>query len=200
MSWKKMVRINKIYTRTGDKGTTALVGGSIIEKDHPRVEAYGSVDELNSWIGVCSTEANSLNISQLPDYLSRVSQDLFDIGAELATPSDARWEGMIIVNDKSISVLESWIDNLMEGIPPLTSFVLPGGSSLNASLHVARTVCRRAEREVIRFSKTSEINDHIVIYLNRLSDLLFAMCRYVSIKTNTPELLWKPGGGTRDCL
>lgn len=194
-----MVRITKIYTRTGDKGTTGLVGGSVIDKDAPRVEAYGSVDELNSWIGVCRTEAASLKLDTISEQLSKISQDLFDIGAELATPKDARWEGMILVDEKSILILEKWIDTLMEGIPPLTSFVLPGGNSLNSNLHVARTVCRRAEREVIRFSKKEAVNQQIIIYLNRLSDLLFAMSRYVSVKSNIPEFLWTPGGGTRNC-
>jgi len=191
-----MVRINKIYTRTGDGGKTHLVGGSEIDKDDPRVETYGTIDELNAWIGTCRTEAIAQNRSPFPDYLSCISQDLFDIGAELATPKENRWEGMILMQEGSATILEGWIDSLVEGIPPLTSFVLPGGTQLNSYLHIARTVCRRAEREIVRFSKIEKINPHIVVYINRLSDLLFAMSRFESFKSNSPEFLWIQGGGT----
>lgn len=188
-----MVKINKIYTRQGDDGDTGLVGGSRIAKDALRVEAYGDVDETNAHIGWARTLAERSGVDALSSKLARIQNELFDLGSQLATPAGAEWQGMILMSDAHSTRLESWIDELIEGLPELRSFVLPGGTELNAVLHVARTVCRRAERSVLRLSRAETVARPVLVYLNRLSDLLFAMSRYESHRSGTPEYLWKPG-------
>ncbi|MBN8550776.1 MAG: cob(I)yrinic acid a,c-diamide adenosyltransferase [Deltaproteobacteria bacterium] len=188
-----MVKINKIYTRQGDDGTTGLVGGARVTKDSMRVESYGEVDELNSVLGWARTLSERDKAQTLVEQLTSIQNDLFDIGSELATAPGSEWPGMITIGDRHTAQLEKWIDSLMEGIPELRSFVLPGGTELNAALHVCRTVCRRAERCVLRLSRTEQVSPHVIIYLNRLSDLLFAMARYESHRTGKPEYLWVPG-------
>jgi cob(I)alamin adenosyltransferase len=188
-----MVKINKIYTRTGDEGDTGLVGGERVRKDSLRVAAYGDVDELNAILGWARTLSEKLQRGALTPKLTTIQNELFDLGAELATPPGTTWEGRLVINEQHGSRLEHWIDELVDGIPELRSFVLPGGSELNAALHLARTVCRRAERSVVTLMDTSPVSKALRVYLNRLSDLLFAMARYESHQSGCPEYLWVPG-------
>ncbi len=194
-----MVKINRIYTRTGDDGTTGLVGGDRILKDSLQVEAYGEVDELNCWLGVIRTEAVRIKAKRIIAITEQLQNELFDLGAELATPAGKEWPQMKKTAPQAVQHLEHLIDELSGNLPELRSFVLPGGSPMNAALHVARAVCRRAERRVLSLAraerkKVSRLREPIR-YLNRLSDLLFAMARYESARTKTPEYLWVPGGG-----
>ena len=188
-----MVKINRIYTRTGDDGTTGLVGGSRAKKNSLRVTAYGEIDELNSLLGWAASLALRSNVSAIHEKVMRIQQELFDIGAELATPPGAEWPTMSKASPEMATRLEQWIDSLTEGIPELRSFVLPGGTDLHCALHIARAVCRRAERSIITLSENETISTAIIIYVNRLSDLLFAMTRYESHRSKTPEILWVPG-------
>ncbi len=191
-----MVTINKVYTRTGDKGNTSLVGGRRLAKDHVRIESYGTVDELNTVIGVVRSlvleQEPAAHWNKLSEILLVIQQKLFDIGSELATHSDDSYEGQITAEESDIQWLEGLIDALNEKIEPLKSFVLPGGNLINAHLHQARTVCRRAERLVIRFARDEMTNPNVRRFLNRLSDLFFVLARWVSHKTEIPETLWKP--------
>ena len=191
-----MVKINRIYTRAGDDGKTALIGGARIAKHDLRVCAYGEVDELNSWIGWARTISERDRITQLVPNLERIQNELFDLGAELATPSGKEWPTMARIGPQHATYLENCIDDLSAGLSELNSFVLPGGSQLNSVLHVARTVCRRAERSVSAFCQAdSSVSINCLIYINRLSDLLFAMARYASKQAGIAEYLWQPGAG-----
>lgn len=183
---------SKIYTRTGDKGTTSLVGGSRVPKDHSRLEAYGTVDELNSHIGVVisSDECPAREREFLLDIQSR----LFDIGSELACPPESPFKLPVSVSPQKTYALEQEIDRLYAELPAVNQFVLPSGTPLAAATHVARTVCRRAERRVLTLSGTAEVNPEIVKYLNRLSDYLFALARYFNHMSDTDEIFWK-----KDC-
>ncbi len=185
-----MVKINKIYTKTGDDGTTGLIGGSRVSKDHPRVECYGEIDELNSFIGMARTRAEEMQRSQFVEILAIVQNELFDIGAELATPTGMQKKEAL--NQKTIQRLEDWIDELNKPLEELRSFILPGGTVLNANLHQCRTVSRRAERALVRLSSREEISILLRQYLNRLSDLFFAMARHESYLARTAEYLWEP--------
>ena len=191
-----MVTINKVYTRTGDKGNTSLVGGRRLAKDNIRIESYGTVDELNTVIGVVRSlvleQKSADHWDKLSEILLVIQQKLFDIGSELATHSDDSYEGQVTAEESDIQWLEALIDNLNEKLDPLKSFVLPGGNLINAHLHQARTVCRRAERLVIRFARDELTNPNIRLFLNRLSDLFFVLARWVSHEQNVPEVLWKP--------
>ena len=188
-----MVKINKIYTRTGDDGTTGLVGGTRIEKDSLRVSAYGEVDELNSFLGRARTLAERESVKAISDKLSSLQSELFDLGSELATAAGVTWKGMLQINQRQIDRLEGWIDELSADLPELRSFVLPGGTELNSDLHIARTVCRRVERSILALSRSEEVSRLILVYFNRLSDLLFAMARYESHRAKVTEYLWIPG-------
>ena len=188
-----MVRINRIYTRTGDDGSTGLVGGQRVPKNCLRVAAYGEVDELNSFLGHARTLAQRSSRSSLEGKLETIQNELFDLGAELASAPGADLSGMPTVSPEQVARLESWIDELCEGMPELRSFVLPGGTDLNAALHVAGTVCRRAERAVLTLHLQETVSEVVRAYLNRLSDLLFAMARFESHAAGVPEYLWKPG-------
>lgn len=189
-----MVKINKIYTKTGDDGTTSLVGGSRISKDSAQVDAYGDVDELNSYIGLARTLADRDGQKRISDILEDMQQRLFDVGAILASPSGATHESLPQIPESKILEIEKLIDEVSLGLPELRSFVLPGGSELNAHLHIARAICRRVERKVISLAKTQKFSPNIVPYLNRLSDLLFAMARNAAATSKAAEYLWKPGG------
>lgn len=189
-----MVTLNKIYTRTGDDGSTGLVGGARIEKDAVKVEAYGDIDELNSHLGMCKELASGPAGKLIVDMLITIQNELFDIGAELATPSDSHWQGMLKAGPEHIKKLEQCIDELNEPLPPLHSFILPGGTLLSAHIHIARTVCRRAERHIIKLHKHEAVSAHILQYINRLSDLLFVMARAVVNAEGKDEYLWVPGG------
>ena len=192
-----MVVLNRIYTRTGDKGETGLVDGSRVSKDAPRVAAYGTVDEVNATLGLARLHAEGA----LAFALERVQNDLFDLGADLATPgferdAEAKRPPLRIVAAQ-VDRLESEIDAMNADLAPLRSFVLPGGTALAAYLHLARTVCRRAEREAVTLATTSTtpeaINPEAVRYLNRLSDWLFVSAR-VANDLGKSDILWVPGG------
>lgn len=191
-----MVKINRIYTRKGDDGKTALVGGERIAKHALRVCAYGEVDELNSWIGWARTISDREQVTNISKYFEQIQNELFDLGAELATPPGKEWPNMQRISAAHATFLENCIDDLTAGVPELTSFVLPGGSDLNSVLHVARTVCRRAERTLTALRENDQtVSIDCLIYLNRLSDLLFAMARYASKQAGIAEYLWQPGAG-----
>jgi cob(I)alamin adenosyltransferase len=192
------VRINKVYTRTGDRGETALVGGKRVPKDSARIDAYGTIDELNSVVGLARVfNEESLDAGEahrfLDEVLCRIQDELFDVGSELATPPEFFQEGMYRVGEAEVLRLEKWIDRCQEDLEPLKSFVLPGGGRVGAYLHQCRTVCRRAEREILRLSRTEEINDRVIKYINRLSDLFFVLSRWIAKQTGEQEYLWQRG-------
>ena len=184
-----MVKLNKIYTRTGDDGTSGLVDGSRCNKAEPRFQAIGSVDELNSAVGLAAV---ALAGSEHAAALARVQNDLFDLGADLATPGDdfAPSEMVLRVVAAQAERLEHEIDALNEHLSPLASFILPGGSEAAARLHVARSVARRAERDAVALAGTEPVNPAVLAYLNRLSDFLFVLARAVNAGQDP---LWVPG-------
>ena len=186
-----MPKLDRIYTKTGDEGLTGLGGGRRVAKDHPRVRAYGTVDELNSAIGV----ALALGLSdRLTAELATVQNELFDLGADLCWPSDdTRRDRIPTVQPRHVERLEALIDDLNEAVGPLTNFLLPGGAPGAAQLHLARTVCRRAEREALTLSHEEPIGELVLPYLNRLSDLLFVMARFENQERGVAEPLWQPG-------
>lgn len=190
-----MVTINKVYTRTGDKGETSLVGGRRLPKDHVRIETYGTTDELNTVLGLARSlvlqEEQTSDWRNFEEILRAIQQKLFDLGSELATHEEDAYPGQLKMVETDVLWLETTIDALNSQLPPLRSFVLPGGSTLNAQLHQARTVCRRAERLVIRLSAEAPINPYLRIFLNRLSDLLFVMARWASKRLGVLETLWQ---------
>jgi cob(I)alamin adenosyltransferase len=187
--------INRVYTRQGDRGETSLAGGQRVPKDGARIEAYGTVDELNSFIGAARATIDSLAappLAPLSEILLRVQHELFNLGSILATlPADVHPK-QARVTDVDITQLEAEMDRMNADLPALRSFVLPGGSRLNAELHICRTVCRRAERAAVALSRVEEIPPETVRYLNRLSDALFVWSRWVSHVTGAPETLWQP--------
>ena len=180
-----------IYTRSGDQGETGLFGGGRVPKDAPRVEAYGEVDELNAVLGVARAAG-------LPDDLDaltgRIQSQLFELGADLATPPDsaARESRVVRLGSDSATELEVEIDRCEEQLEPLQTFILPGGDPAGAALHLARTVCRRAERRTIALARTDPVGDAVVPYLNRLSDLLFVMARLANTRAGKREQPWEP--------
>lgn len=180
----------KIYTKTGDAGTTGLFGGGRVGKDHPRVEAYGDVDELNAALGL----ARALEpMPRVDEVLVPIQRDLFAIGALLATPDLEKMRQHLAkarVDDERIAQLERAIDDADRELEPLRAFVIPGGSPKAAALHVARTVCRRAERRVVHLQSDVEIPQLVVVYLNRLSDLLFTLARLANRRANAGEVTW----------
>lgn len=188
-----MVKLNKIYTRTGDDGTTGLVDGSRLSKASARVRAYGEVDELNSIIGLVRLHLENLHVDAM---LMRIQNDLFDLGADLATPlpapGEADSEYALRILPIQATRLETELDSLNVDLEPLTSFVLPGGSPPSAYLHQARTVCRRAERSVVEMMETDKVNDSALTYLNRLSDFLFVAARWCNDQGQT-DVKWIPG-------
>ena len=186
------VRLTKIYTRGGDKGETSLGDGSRVSKLDGRIEAFGAVDELNAALGLVLA-------GELPDELrgviARVQNELFDLGADLSVPAGV--EGRLRVEQSMVDRLERDCDRLNAALPELRSFVLPGGTEAAARLHVARTLCRRAERDVLRAAAKHDLGPLVAVYLNRLSDLLFVLARAENALAGQDEPLWKPGG-TRD--
>ena len=192
------IRITRVYTRTGDGGETALVGGRRVPKDSPRIEAYGTIDELNAILGLARVfNAERLGEGEwhewLDEVLRRLQNELFDLGSELATPEDAVYEGMHRIAEAEVTRLEGLIDRCQAELKPLKSFVLPGGGRIGAFLHQARTVCRRAEREILRLSRTEAIAPGPLRYVNRLSDLLFVLSRWVARRLGEKEYLWERG-------
>lgn len=204
-----MVYLNRIYTKTGDDGQTSLGDGSRVPKTHPRIGAYGTVDELNAILGQAIAQGVPETIAR---QLRHIQNDLFDVGADLCVPEPVpEDEGDEVDQDEELVAketpaappplrvlesqalqLESWIDAAVEQLAPLTSFILPGGTPAAAALHVARTVCRRAEIEVLQLAEFEAINPHVIIYLNRLSDLLFVWARLCNAGGKA-DILWVPG-------
>ena len=180
----------KIYTKTGDKGKTSLFGGKRVWKDDLRIQSYGTVDELNSIIGVAITEIKN---KELKKYLSSIQHELFNLGSDLASPEYKSNKNLSIprINGINTKRLEALIDKVDNKLLPLKNFILPGGLKGAALLHHARTVCRRAEREVISLSKIEKVNTEIKIYLNRLSDLLFVLARFENFSSKHPDIEWK---------
>ena len=180
----------KIYTKTGDRGDTGLIDGSRVQKDDPRVSAYGEIDELQAMLGVIKSELP--RDSSLGSLLRTIQKDLFSLSARLADPRDkiAERKEKVITGDARIEALEREIDVREAELPPLTAFILAGGGSTGAKLHLARTICRRAERGVVGLGRRVLLDPVIVTYLNRLSDLLFVMARYENHKSQLPEDIW----------
>jgi cob(I)alamin adenosyltransferase len=176
-------RLSKIYTRTGDQGTTGLGDGSRVEKDHIRVEAFGTVDELNSAVGLIRAENLPGGMDEL---FSEIQHSLFDLGGELSVP------GYTVVEMEDTTALEQSLDRYNESLPRLKEFILPAGGRATAHCHLARTICRRAERRVYTLSKSETVNTASITYLNRLSDLLFVTARVLARFENGQEVLWQP--------
>ena len=188
-----MVTLNRIYTRTGDAGTTRLATGATVSKADLRVETYGAVDETNACLGLA--RAHTRDSGAFDAILARIQNELFDLGADLSTPAKAdEAEGAKLrILDSQVARLEGEIDGLNAELPPLTSFVLPGGTPAAAALHLARTVCRRAEREAVRLAEAGEpVSGPALRYLNRLSDLLFVAARYANDR-GAAEVFWSSG-------
>ncbi|MBI4591245.1 MAG: cob(I)yrinic acid a,c-diamide adenosyltransferase [Candidatus Rokubacteria bacterium] len=192
------IRITRVYTRTGDKGTTALVGGRRVPKDSPRIAAYGTIDELNAVLGLTRAFneerlAGGEKHRWLDEVFRRLQNQLFDLGSELATPPDAVYEGMFRVGDAEIKELEALIDRCQKDLEPLKSFILPGGGRISGFLHQCRTVCRRAEREILALSRAEPIGEGPLRYVNRLGDLFFVLSRWVGRHLGETEYLWERG-------
>jgi cob(I)alamin adenosyltransferase len=174
----------KIYTKFGDKGSTQLIGGAVVPKNNPRVEAYGGIDELNAVLGIVIAFSD---MDELFSQLTKIQNDLFVIGAELAS----KGAKSRTISPARVGELEREIDRMWEQLPPLRNFILPGGSKTASLLHLARTVCRRAERSIIALSQKEPVNPDIIVYVNRVGDLLFTMARYINYKKKVPEIIWK---------
>jgi cob(I)alamin adenosyltransferase len=188
-----MVRITKVYTKSGDRGMTSLGSGERVSKDSPRVEAYGTVDELNSVLGVLLCEEVP---AELREELLRIQQELFDLGADLSTAESERKAAGPKIKPAQIERLEKLIDAHNDPLKPLTSFILPGGARTASLFHLARTVCRRAERRVVTLASSATLDANAVIYLNRLSDALFVLARSENARTGHGDILWDPRRAT----
>ncbi len=191
-----MPKLTRIYTRTGDDGTTGLVGGARVPKNSMRIETYGTLDELSSFIGLArahlapALQADS-GLQRLDAWLAWTQDVLFNLGAELATPVDKRWDGMPLASESDAKALERAIDEAQKDLEPLANFIHPGGTLPGSVLHVARTVCRRAERLLVTLREdTPEISGNCVRYVNRLSDALFVWARWTNHRLNSGEHLW----------
>jgi cob(I)alamin adenosyltransferase len=195
------IRINRVYTRGGDKGETSLVGGQRVAKDSVRIESYGTVDELNAILGLVRTAnretpgASDTDRVRLDELLVRLQSELFNLGSDLATLPEDRHPMQPVIEERHVTFLERTIDEMNEGLPELHSFVLPGGGWVSAFLHEARTVCRRAERLVTTLGRQEPIGAHALVYLNRLSDLLFVLGRWAARARRESEPLWEPEKG-----
>lgn len=177
----------KIYTKTGDSGTTSLFSGGRVSKTHLRVEAYGTVDELNSHLGM----VRALDASDgTRTRLESVQNQLFRLGSDLATPLSARADWLVRIGQEEIDWLESDIDAMTDELPQLKQFILPGGTPAAAQIHIARTVCRRAERRAVALAETDDIGEYVVVYLNRLSDWLFTLARWENLQAGADEITW----------
>ncbi|CAG5007535.1 Corrinoid adenosyltransferase [Dyadobacter sp. CECT 9275] len=179
----------KIYTKTGDKGTTSLIGGTRLSKSHVRIEAYGTVDELNAYIGMLRDQP--VNTGRR-DLLKEIQDRLFTIGSHLASEPEQTKKILPDLHEEDIQLLENEMDKIDAFVPPLRSFVLPGGHASVSFGHIARTVCRRAERTVIHLREQEEVEDGVIRYLNRLSDYLFMLCRAMTHELDAEEVAWKP--------
>lgn len=190
------MRITRVYTRAGDGGRTRLVGGAEVDKDDPRIDAYGTVDELNAIVGLARTfnqrsGGDAAVVARIEDELDLVQNDLFTVGTDLATRPGDRWAGMVRPTDEDCTRLETWIDAMNEDLPPLKEFILPGGGPIGAFLHQARTVCRRAERAVVHLARAEGDVEGSLRYLNRLSDYLFVLGRWAARAHQEPEHQWR---------
>ena len=186
--------INRVYTKTGDRGRSRLAGGQEVDKDSPRLEAYGTVDELLAVVGIVCEMIPGGSQDNLHRRLRRIQNELFDLGGELATLPEDRHEKQALISDEDVSRLEKEMDEANEDLPTLRSFVLPGGGKLSAFLHQAPTVCRRAERRLVTLHRAEPQRGETIRYLNRLSDWLFVMGRRAAIDAGEGEVLWRPGG------
>lgn len=185
----------KLYTRSGDDGTTGLFGGGRVGKDHPRVEAYGTVDELNACLGLAASAcaADHATEARFAEIIAEAQSWLFDIGADLATPEgNAQEERVLRIGDGEVAVVEGWIDEIDDRNESMRSFVMPGGTEVAARMHLARTVCRRAERLMVALSHTETVSEGAIRYMNRLSDLLFAMSRLANRERGVADVPWIP--------
>ncbi|MBC5829033.1 MAG: cob(I)yrinic acid a,c-diamide adenosyltransferase [Candidatus Eremiobacteraeota bacterium] len=192
-----MPKLTRIYTRTGDDGTTGLVGGQRLKKNALRIEAYGTIDELSSAIGLARTATRELmelhsRARRLDDWLAWTQDVLFNLGSELATLAKDRWEAMPLITAGDATALERGIDEAQKDLEPLANFIHPGGSYAGGFLHLARTIARRAERLLVNLSEQEEISPHVVVYVNRLSDALFVWSRWINHQLGQPEFLWTP--------
>ena len=192
------ISITRVYTRTGDRGDTALVGGKRVPKDSPRIVAYGTLDELNAVVGlarVFNAErlAEGAHHRWLDGVLRKIQNQLFDLGSELATPAEAAYAGMFRVGEGEVRELEALMDRCQKDLAPLKSFILPGGGRVHGFLHQARTVCRRAEREILALSRVEPIGEWPLRYVNRLSDTFFVLGRWVGKRLGEREYLWERG-------
>jgi cob(I)alamin adenosyltransferase len=191
-----MIRLDRIYTKTGDGGETRLVGGQKVSKGAARIEAYGTVDELSAVLGIARVllEAKDApaGAAALALVLRRVQNQLFNLGSDLATRPEDLGASQPVIRDEHVTALEREIDGWNEALPPLRSFVLPGGGPVAAHLHLARTVCRRAERAVVRTAELESVRPEALRYLNRLSDALFVMSRHAARLSGEAEPLWEP--------
>jgi cob(I)alamin adenosyltransferase len=188
-----MVVLNRIYTRTGDKGETALGSGERVPKTHLRIQSYGTVDETNAAVGIARLHTGSGELRKLDEMLVRIQNDLFDLGADLCVPEGGRRsESALRMVEAQVERLEHEIDAMNAELTPLNSFVLPGGTSAAAYLHLARTIVRRAERLIVELSEQEKVAAAAIKYINRLSDHLFVMARYVN-DCGAKDVLWKPG-------
>lgn len=172
-----------IYTRTGDKGTTSLFGGKRVLKCHDLVDVYGSIDELNSWIGLVSSQ---LDIIDVRDFLTAIQSDLFTIGGHMAG-----WKTDLTSIESRVVQMEKTIDDMEKTLPELKNFILPGGSSLGATVHLARSVCRRVERQAVALDQKESVSAEIIKYLNRLSDFLFMLARFINKQQGAVEVIWQ---------
>ncbi len=194
------IRINRVYTRGGDQGVTSLIGGSRVPKDSLRIESYGTVDELNAVLGLVHaallerirTGVARPALDNAARVVERIQNDLFVMGADLATPPGNRPPQQLCIETRHVETLENWINEMNASLPELTSFILPGGGKEGASFHLARTVCRRTERIVLALSREEEVAPSVLTYLNRLSDLLFVLGRWVVKEVGEQETLWDP--------
>jgi cob(I)alamin adenosyltransferase len=187
------IALNRIYTKRGDTGNTSLVGGQRVPKDAPRIEAYGTVDELNSFVGMAAVSCSeNASLAPLGKILLRVQHELFNLGSILATEPQDVHPKQPRVTEAEVKRLEHEIDAMNEGLGTLRSFVLPGGTRVNAELHVCRTVCRRAERLLVGFARDADVPPEAIQYLNRLSDALFVWSRWANHALGAPEVLWEP--------
>ncbi|MBK8978372.1 MAG: cob(I)yrinic acid a,c-diamide adenosyltransferase [Planctomycetes bacterium] len=191
------MRITRVYTRAGDRGTTRLVGGQELAKNAPRIEAYGTIDELNSVLGLARTfcarsGGPDVVVVRIVDMLRHVQNDLFSVGSDLATLPEDRWEGMPRIAGADVGRLEGWCDELNADLGPLKEFILPGGGAVGAFLHQARTVCRRAERRIVSLVHLEpDVHEDTIRYVNRLSDLLFVLARWAARHLGEEEYLWQ---------
>ena len=187
------MRIDRVYTKGGDRGQTSLIGGDRVSKAAPRIEAYGTVDELNAVLGLARTALGRSAVAErLGPIFARVQSELFNLGAELATPDAARRAKLPAIEARHIDALEREIDELNEELPALRSFVLPGGGWVSAYCHHARTICRRAERVAVALAEAEDVSAQSITYLNRLSDALFVFGRWAAARDGEPEPLWDP--------